>query len=474
MNDEPTPVASVENHESQSSRVDAVRPLSWRYSKVGRGRLVDLLMIGAGLFGIVLLYEASIGYWYRFTSPSPPAINLEGMDSQVVKAITMAQKAVAKTPGSAEAWGFLGRVLRAHEFIDPSNVCFRQAEKLDPTDPRWPYLLARGLRATDSDESLRCLRRSVARERSVNSPRLGLAEALMDRGLMDEAEDHLRIVLDQNPHDPRALLGLGRIEFTRGQLEIAADHLRRSVDMESNVKATHSMLAQIYQRLGKTEAVHEELGIMDSLAENWSWADEYQDEVTAVWVGLKARLTLSSELWKQQKRPETIEVLRALVRDYPESDKAQFLLGDKLIQTGQFKEAEPPLMRAVAINNKFARAYFELGYCLHRQNRSSEAADHYQHAIELQPDYAVAHYNLSYCLAESGDRKAAIAALRKAIRFKPDIAKAHRFLANLLAIEGEFEESEQSLERSRQLESTSRTASESVSKVPDLFEALDR
>ena len=152
MSDESIPVTATKDESPKGTGIEAPTPPRHKRSM---SLLFNGVFLGASLFGVGLIYYSAVGYWYRLTSPPPPIVTLDGMDPQVVKAITIARSAVLKSPGNADRWGFLGKALRAHEFEEASNVCFRQAEKLDPTDPRWPYLLARGLRATDPVESVR-------------------------------------------------------------------------------------------------------------------------------------------------------------------------------------------------------------------------------------------------------------------------------------------------------------------------------
>jgi tetratricopeptide (TPR) repeat protein len=410
------------------------------------------LLVAGAICGSVFLIKGGVGFWHQFTAPAPPSPDLTGVDDPlVVKAVTSARTAVERNMGVADAWGTYGKVLRAHEFEAESNCCFRQAERLNPKDPRWPYLLGRGLRSSDPDQAIACLERSVRCGGVVMSPRLLLGELLLDRHRIEEAELLFRAVLEKEPENPRAHLALGRLALGRNQLEQSLDHLERAAAGAPDIKATHSVLAQVYSRLGKTEQAEEQVRLMAPLAEEWYWPDPYQDEVLALWVGLKARLSIAADFWKQRRRDEAIRYLQAVVADYPESEKAQFMLGDKLNIVERYAESEAPLREAVRLDPAFARAHFELGYCLHQKGRSDQAAACYRKAIELQPDYALAHYNLSFCLAEQGDRPAAIASLRIAVRYKPEVAKAHRNLGKLLAQQGEYVEAREALQRAVQL-----------------------
>ena len=54
-----------------------------------------------------------------------------------------------------------GKVLRAHDFEDECCFCFAQAERLDPTEPRWPYYRGLTLVLSDPAKGLACLQRAV-------------------------------------------------------------------------------------------------------------------------------------------------------------------------------------------------------------------------------------------------------------------------------------------------------------------------
>jgi tetratricopeptide (TPR) repeat protein len=411
------------------------------------------LLLGGALLGVVLLIKGSIGLWYRYTGPSPPLPDLNGADPLVAKAVADARVGVERDPGSAEAWGLLGKVLRAHEFELEANACFRRAETLDPSNPRWPYFWGRGLRMTDPDQALACLQRAVERGGPVMSPRLLLGELLVDRGRMEEAEALFRVVLEKEPESPRALLAMGRIALGRNQLDKSLDYLQRSAAGAPKVKATHSLLAQVYNLLGQTKAAEEQVRLMAPLGEEWFWNDPYQEEVVALWVGQKARLMIALDYWMAGRREEAVQRLQAIVADYPESAKAQFMLGDKLNVLERFTQSEKPLREAIRLDSGFSRSYFELGFCLQKQGKSDEAGECYLQAIRLQPDYALAYHNLSFCLEKRGDRRAAIQALQAAVRYKPDVAKAHRHLGKMLAAEGQFTQAREALQRAVDLAS---------------------
>src|SRR5213079_2958398 len=117
----------------------------------------------------------------------------------------------------------LGMVLRAHDFDAEANRCFEEAERLDPREPRWPYLRGQTLVLTDPEAGILCLRRAVqCCGDSPTAPRLRLAEALLEQGRLDEAQSHLEQAARR---DPRARLAWGRLALLREDWRGALAHL---------------------------------------------------------------------------------------------------------------------------------------------------------------------------------------------------------------------------------------------------------
>ena len=219
----------------------------------------------------------------------------------------------------------------------------------------------------------------------------------------------------------------------------------------SGVRATHSLLAQLYARLEQPEKADIEARSAAALPLASSWPDPYQQAVNNTWVGLRAGLIHAVQLWNQGSRRIAVDFLRSLVNEYPNSDRAQFSLGDRLNRLGEFAEAEGPLRKATIIDPSFARAHFELGYSVHQQGKASEAVKHYREAVRLQPDFAVAYFDLSFALNSLGDRAAAIEALRNAIQHDPGMAPAYQQLGELLRQDGKHAKSRAALLRAAEL-----------------------
>lgn len=416
--------------------------------------------------GAILLAESRTGFWYRLTGPAVPIPDLTGADPLVARTVEVASRNVARRPGSAGEWGVLGEVLRVHEFQPESMVAFNRAAQLDPRDPRWPYFLGDGVRTTDPQAAIAYLRRSSELAGSAASPRLLLGEMLIEQGRVDEGEAVLARVLEHEPNTARALLAMGRIALSRGKFEEAVRQLKRTVELAPNVKSVHSLLSAAYTRLGETAAGEQEARTAAALPEAPAWSDPYQDELFRLWVGQRAALTRVRDMWREGRQQETIALLREVVKAYPDSDAAQFTLGDRLNRVLQYAEAEGPLRESLRLNPRYSRAQLALGLSLFRQGKIPEAVGHFQEAVRLEPQLATAHYFLSLGLRAQGKPAAAIAALNTAIGHDPEMVAAHRQLGTVLAEVGRYAEAREALKRADEI-SRSKQQSATLDHLPE-------
>jgi tetratricopeptide (TPR) repeat protein len=372
--------------------------------------------------------------------PEPPVIDPTGVDPAVTRAITAARTAVSQSPRSADAWGRLGMVLLAHAFRTEANACFTQAERLAPGEARWPYLQAVALASDDEEAALPKLMRAAELCEDADAPPLRLAEALQAQGRLDEAGRWFRNVLRRHPDNARAHLGLGRLAYQGGDLQEALLHLGHSAIDPRTQKASHALLAEVYQRLGDREAVQRQLQQAGRLADDPAWPDPFVEEMTRLRVGKQASLAGADQLIRQGRHEEAVALLEQTLRDYPDAEWARVMLGRAHLGRNEVPAAERVLRKAVESAPELAEASFYLGVALYLQKDRRAAAACFRKATELKPGFALAHYNLGHCLSEQGDEAGAIEAFRMAIACKPDHAPAYVHLGELLAKKGQTAE----------------------------------
>ncbi|MCS7044719.1 MAG: tetratricopeptide repeat protein [Gemmataceae bacterium] len=384
------------------------------------------LVAGLGAGGYVLLRPGS--------STALPRIDMDGVDPAVQQAIAEAEAAVRAAPRSADAWGKLGMVLTSAVFEEAALACFRQAEALDPTNPRWPYFQGCIALVHGDREVLPALRRAVARsDDTLFAPRLRLAEECLRVGLVDEARGQFEEIVRRDDSHARAHLGLAQCAFHEQRLDAVPHHLARAVDHPRTRKAALALSAQWHRRRGDVVAADRALAAWAELPEDLDWPDELRTEVLQLRVGEAARVGLATALLDQGREAEALRLLHELVSEYPKSGRAWSLLGWALAKRRDAAGAEKALRTALDCQADDSQAHFELGRLRYQQGDRAGAIRHFRAAATLKPSYLQAHFNLGVCLEEEGDRAGATAAFRAAVLCQPLSAPAQARLGRLLS-----------------------------------------
>ncbi len=402
------------------------------------GLAILALLLGGGWLAVAL--------WRGPAAPVLPEVDLTDADPAVVRAIEQARQAVRSRTQAADAWGLLGMVLAAHGYHPAAVPCFTEAERLEPQEVRWPYFRGVALAVYDPDAAIPSLRRAVEWSGlGSEAPRLRLAEVLLAQGKTEEAGEWFRLLLAADPGNGRAHLGLARLAAGRNDMAESLSHLEAAAAHPMTRKAAQTLLAEVHQRRGDTEAAARAARRAADLPEDPDPPDPYLDEMESYQVGKPAQLTRASKLLRQRREKEAVALMRQAVRDYPDSASCWLGLGRALVQAREYREAEQALRETVRLNPELVEGYFYLGVSHFERGDYLSAGPAFRRATELRPDYALAHYNLGHCLKRQGDRPGALAAFGAAVRLKPHFAQAHCNLGELLLGEGRTTEAREHL-----------------------------
>ena len=410
------------------------------------------LIWGVLLGAAVVTAGVGISMWRRARVPAspssagraaePPSLEATDVDPAVMKAIQAARLAVLQSPHTAERWGRLAMIFKAHGFSSEANACFVQAEQLDPREPRWSYHQAIELAERDPDLAIAKLQKVIeSLDGSLGAPWLRLGELLLRQGRFDQAEQQFRHLLAQHPGQARAHLDLARLAVERGELEASLSHLHYAMADKRTQKASCILAAEVQQRLGNLAAAEQQRRRAAQLPEDPPWPDPYLDEIVRLRTGKQVGLARADRLLSQERFSDAIALLRDIVRDYPDSDWAWLLLGRAFLGRKELPAAEEALRKAAQLASTSIEVQFYLGVVLLLREDPRAAATYFRRATQIKPDFAEAHHNLGYCLLRQGDQTGAIEAFRRAILSKPNYSDAHRDLGDMLAQKGQLAES---------------------------------
>jgi tetratricopeptide (TPR) repeat protein len=405
-----------------------------RIRKAWFGFRIILAAVGVGLVAVAV----ALGVWLGRPQPppEPPLPDLTGADQEVVEIIQKARDKVLGARSSATAWGQLGEVLLAHDYNPDANRCFQQAERLDPHEPAWPYLQGLNLVIHNPEAGIPCLERAdkYGDGRQVE-PRLLLAEVLLERGRLDEAQSLLEQVRSNDPDNIRAQLDLGRLELLRQNWRAGLDQLEKCRNDPHTRKRAATLRAEAWNQLEEMEKARAEQRQAAELPDDQSWPDPIYERILSLRRGLRARFQSVDYLLQAGRVPEALQLLAETVDKYPSSLEGWMRLGEVLHRVQRPEQAQACFQRAVGLAPNLAEAWFRLG-CIQSLMQSREAETSFRQAIRCKPHYAQAHYNLGLCLKEKGQRDAAAEAFQQALRCRPDYDLAQKALRELEAQKG--------------------------------------
>ena len=416
------------------------------------------LFLGAAL--VVLAGIAGAAWWWMRPVPSAPPMPPDIEDPEVFEAIRAAQQPVRDDPYSAAAWGQLGKVILAQQFDREADICFAEACRLDPDDPRWLYARCVIVQKRDPDHAVEILQKAAAlaekawpehpRYRSVI--RMQLAESLLERGRLDEAEPIFEAEHRENPENPRAALGLGLIAQSRGDA-VRAERLLKAAQLSPSASryatVQLALLARTQGNTAQAEAYEKTIATMGSDA---VWPDPFFEEVAPMHVGERGFERVIRQLEKERRFGEAAQLYETRLKTHPTIHNhvgAALNYG----RLRKYDRAFPHVREAVRLEPKSAFAHCSLAQVVfaraervYQEEPDSpqvkewfqEALDHAKQAVELRPNYAEAYLFWGQSLKYLGRPVEAVEPLRRGVAGQPANKEQQLALGQALLESGQF------------------------------------
>jgi cytochrome c-type biogenesis protein CcmH/NrfG len=419
--------------------------------------LAVLVVVGGVAGGLI---------WWRHGAADrvePPIINLEGEnDPDLANVIDDARTKVLRQPRSAEAWGWLGKVLLANGHGDDSLVCFAQAERLDPSEPRWPYLRGVAQQAINPDDALPFFREAARRvsgeDEAADVVRLRYAEALMRKGEAGQAGELLRGILQHDPDNARALLDLGILAGNANEPDEAREYLLRCAGSPITRQRAATRLSALYLQKGDPTTAERYRKSARQYPRDPDGPDPYAEEYKDLLIGRRARLLRAEGLIRSGALAEAVQLLQPMAAADDAEPEVYVKLGMALGMLGRYHDAEVVLRRDLALGHDQTQAHYFLCEAVFRQAEQSgdragfeEAAKEARAALARKPDHADAHLCLGRALAKLDKPDEALAELGQAVRLSPESTDAQLHLGLALLAAGRKEDGLAHLEKAVEL-----------------------
>jgi tetratricopeptide (TPR) repeat protein len=415
------------------------------------------------LVALMLLAGSGAFAWWQLRKPEPafdPPLPEGIQEAEIIQLFEKHRATIRANPKSGDAWGRYAMTLLAHLFDREATRCFAEAHRVAPEDPRWIYGEAHIALKRDPPTALPLLKQAIATTgpgqvyRSM--AKLALAEALQEKGEIDEAAKLFNEELGPPPGEPRAVFGLGLIALARGD-EPKATRLLSSLLANRNArKKVRTYLARLaWNRHDETAARKFELEAA-ALPDDPVWPDPLLDEIVGMSVGRRGRDRLVTEY---ERAGLYREALQEYLNQLAEERTPKYLLGAAInyIRLKQYDAALPLIHEALEREPNSPQAHYTMALAyfnpaeieVHNHPGSEKAKEwfresivHSKRATELKPDLARAYLHWGLSLKHLGDPKDAVAPLRKGVSVRPEDFDLHFSLGEVLALTGETAEAE--------------------------------
>lgn len=343
-------------------------------------------------------------------SPAIPQPDMTDMEEVVAKRLRETREAVVRQPDSAAAWGRFGMVAHAHELWSEAETAYRQAQRLDLEDPRWPYFLGdvMSVVGTDLDGAAKAFRRSLDLRPGYAPSHMRLGKVLIAEGRGREAAKELRRALEISPDLQPARVALAQVELAEGKLKSAEQKLDRVLKAAPRHAQALSTLGQIYMRQGRRDQARQIARRARGAAIYNLYSDPMMGEVvnegvSSVLIWERAKAFLDNGDYEQAA--VGLEQVAGQISNNADLHQQLAMAYRNLEQPSL---AVDHLEKALGIRDDLVEPRVQLGWLLLDYQKPAEALPHLERAVKLAPQDPDAGWLLGRAKVLLGDLRPGI------------------------------------------------------------------
>jgi tetratricopeptide (TPR) repeat protein len=334
------------------------------------------------------------------------------------------------TKALAEAYGSMGQLLHAYEFLEGAEASYRNASRLDPGEGRWPHLLGYLCQQTGRlDEAAGFYREASRLQPHDRAAAAHLGAVYLELNRLSEAGQQFRGLTEIFPAVARQ--GLGEVALREGKFAEAIDHLAAALQRAPQASSIHYSLAMAYRGLGRMDQARAHLQQRGPGA--LRPADPIVDGLQTLVRGERAHVIQGRRAYEAGRFQEAADAFSKAVAASPTSVAARMNLGVALAQTGESVEAADHLRAAFGLSSNEVGVGSALIQVLLRLGRDDEAIDILARAGSFSGDDEDTLLRLSILLSDRERYPEAIELLNESQLQFPDRPRATTTLARLLA-----------------------------------------
>jgi tetratricopeptide (TPR) repeat protein len=379
------------------------------------------------------------------------------------------REAIRLRPDFAEAHNNLGLVLIQAGDDQAGIAALREAVRVSPDYADAHANLGAALTPTDAGEAIRELEKAVALSPNSVKALFNLAVAYGASPSVGSAKtpgpskeiDQLRKVIALAPSFGRAHLALGRSLLQDGKVTEAVTELQEAARLEPKSGEAHYQLGLALARAGRNEEATTELQKGRELVAADDRSQNANLDIAEGRAALeKGDLEQATARFRHaiQLRPDSADAQRYLAvvqekqGDAGKDDPARVAELERYIRDRKFKEVESLLGEYVKERPKSSWGWYALGYSLFAQQKIGDSINALAKSLELDIRNAEAHKILGRSLMVIGRFDAAQIEFEQALRYKPDSAEIHNNLGKLFSVQDNWEPARKAFESALRLD----------------------
>jgi Tfp pilus assembly protein PilF len=260
-----------------------------------------------------------------------------------------------------------------------------------------------------------------------------LGGALLEAGLLAEAEAELTAAVKLDPSNAETIVQLARVYLGRQDIPAAGRLLEAAVARGLESAPVYSLLADVYERSGHLENAIPAMRLAiqrDPQSEKYRYA--YGLLLTDAYAPAAAVIRLEEAL-----------------KSFPNSSPLWFALGLAHFKNENPEKAEEAFKHSLDLNPNFASALAYRGMIRVQTGAAAEGITLYEKALQADPKITVVHYLIADALLKQADADPARVEthLKRAVESDPTFTPARISLAKLFMRTGRWQEAAGELEQ---------------------------
>ncbi len=383
--------------------------------------------------------------------PEIPAFNQLGFEDALEAVKTQMHSAYERwetEPDNHERNGHMGMLLSAYGKNATSEIFFRRAHQLNPSEFRWIYFLAIANQQLGRyDEAIALFQKAQTVEPDSNEVRLQLARVLLQHNEFEASRDLYKSITSELPENVEGWFGLGKAYDGLGETNSALAALEEARRLGPRYGEVRYALASVLRDLGRDQDAAREFAAYEKrVRAKINTSDQYTRSVIRLNASDGPFLAKADYQIARGQFKEAADFFRRALEINPANQDAWGGLVFSLSKLADKDATTASYADALAAGIHYKRLHFTYGQALERWGQFDEARRVLGEAIKLDPKYTEALTALGVLELKHGSARAAVQHFGNAVAVTPNDRELRLDYAQALVIAEQYEQAVVQLE----------------------------